>query len=75
MAAAEVYPGLGLAKLQVGFGYSGVGGPDGVSADALEAFRTPTNYYGTRSSELGLDQIAPLGPTDRLHLVQLPFPG
>ncbi len=36
-AAAEAYPRLGLAKLQVGFGYTGVGGPDGVSADAIDA--------------------------------------
>jgi hypothetical protein len=36
-AAAKAYPRLGLAKLKVGFGYTGVGGPDGVSADAINA--------------------------------------
>jgi hypothetical protein len=35
-AAARAYPRLGLSKVEVHFGYTGVGGPDGVSADAID---------------------------------------
>lgn len=33
--AAIAYPRLGLPVVKVGFGYTGIGGPDGISADAL----------------------------------------
>lgn len=36
-AAAKAYPKLGLDDVDVVFGFTGVGGPDGVSAEALNA--------------------------------------
>lgn len=33
---AKAYPRLGLSKVDVQFGYTGVGGPDGVSADHID---------------------------------------
>ncbi|MDP1832244.1 MAG: hypothetical protein Q8K67_09310 [Geothrix sp.] len=36
-AAARAYPKLGLEHVKVQFGFTGVGGPDGVSADALNS--------------------------------------
>lgn len=35
--AALAYPRLGLSKIDVRFGYTGIGGPDGIAADALDA--------------------------------------
>ncbi len=39
--AALAYPRLGLSKIEVGFGYTGIGGPDGIDADALDAAVPP----------------------------------
>ena len=36
-AAAKAYPRLGLSKVDVQFGYTGVGGPNGVSYEAIES--------------------------------------
>ncbi len=36
-AAAEAYPRLGLSKVDVQFGYTGIGGPKGISSDAIDA--------------------------------------
>lgn len=36
-AAAEAYPRLGLSKVDVQFGYTGIGGPNGISADTIDA--------------------------------------
>ena len=35
-AAARAYPRLGLDGIEVRFGYTGIGGPDGVSGDAID---------------------------------------
>lgn len=35
--AALAYPRLGLSKIRVAFGYTGIGGPDGIDMDALDA--------------------------------------
>lgn len=36
-AAAEAYPRLGLSKVDVRFGYTGLGGPNGISAEEIDA--------------------------------------
>ncbi len=36
-AAARAYPRLGLSNVDVRFGYTGIGGPDGVPAPAIDA--------------------------------------
>lgn len=41
-AAAKAYPRLGLDKTFVEFGFTGVGGPEGIGVDALKA-RVPPN--------------------------------
>jgi hypothetical protein len=35
--ASVAYPRLGLSKIEVGFGYTGIGGPDGIGEDSLNA--------------------------------------
>ena len=37
LAAAEAYPRLGLSKVEVHFGYTGIGGPEGVSMEHIDA--------------------------------------
>lgn len=39
--AALAYPQLRLAQIEVRFGYTGIGGPDGIDADALDAAVPP----------------------------------
>jgi hypothetical protein len=34
--ADRAYPRLGLSQIEVAFGYTGIGGPDGIAADALD---------------------------------------
>ncbi|MTW21087.1 hypothetical protein [Allochromatium palmeri] len=36
-AAASAYPRLGLEKVTAQFGYTGIGGPDGISAEQIDA--------------------------------------
>lgn len=40
-AAALAYPRLGLARMEVHFGYTGIGGPDGISAEAIDSAVPP----------------------------------
>lgn len=37
-AAAKAYPNLGLDRVQVGFGFTGIGGSDGVTPEMLDSF-------------------------------------
>lgn len=37
-AAAKAYPNLGLDRVQVGFGFTGIGGKDGVTPEMLDSF-------------------------------------
>jgi hypothetical protein len=48
-AASKAYPRLGLEKVDVVFGFTGVGGPDGVSAETLNA-HVPTDASASAAS-------------------------
>lgn len=40
-AAATAYPRLKLSEIEVQFGYTGIGGPEGISSDAIDAAVPP----------------------------------
>ncbi|AUB80147.1 hypothetical protein [Candidatus Thiodictyon syntrophicum] len=44
-AAARAYPRLGLDRIEVRFGYTGIGGPDGVSVDAIDKAVAPNGSH------------------------------
>ena len=44
-AAARAYPRLGLDRLDVRFGYTGIGGPDGVPGDAIDTAVAPNGDH------------------------------
>ena len=42
VAAAKAYPKLGLQKLKVYFGFTGIGGPDGIGSEELNSLVAPS---------------------------------